>query len=178
MPIRLISFILYGEDVVVVIEEVVNHKNFEKSDTEIETFESKEELHFPQEFEDGGIIVLDDLNAREKNDPQVQAIIERSRHNNLPVFVIIQYHYELPGRTITANGNSYHNFKPNIFRGFQNLYQDKAGMNMTRDEYKHLTSTCWDKKYQPLTIHLTRNENTGKYRLGLNILFFPTSSPF
>ena len=51
-------------DIDAVIEEIVNIKDFEKSDTEIETNESIEELKFPQENDDGGIIILDDLNEK------------------------------------------------------------------------------------------------------------------
>ena len=47
------------------IEEIVKDKDFEKSDIEIETYESKEELTFPQEYDDGCFIILDDLNERE-----------------------------------------------------------------------------------------------------------------
>ena len=39
-----------------------------------------------------------------------------------------------------------------------------------------LTSTCWDKKYQPLTIDMTKDKYTGRYGLGLNSLFVPNSS--
>ena len=52
------------EDIDIVIEEIVNNKDFQKSDTEIETYESIEELKFHQEYEDGGIIILDDLNEK------------------------------------------------------------------------------------------------------------------
>ena len=45
-----------------------NIKDFEKSDTEIETYESIEELKFPQEYEDSGITILDGLNEKETND--------------------------------------------------------------------------------------------------------------
>ena len=53
------------------IEELVNNKDFQKSDTEIEKYESIEELKFPQEYDDGGIIILDDLNEKEMNDCRV-----------------------------------------------------------------------------------------------------------
>ena len=68
------------------IEELINHKEFEKSDTEIETFDSIEELKFPQEYEDNGIIILDDLNKKEMNGSRVQTLFKRSRHNNLSIF--------------------------------------------------------------------------------------------
>ena len=64
IPINIIPNILNEEDIDLVIEEIVNNKDFEKSDTEIETYESIEELKFPQEYDDGGIIILDDLNEK------------------------------------------------------------------------------------------------------------------
>ena len=69
-----------------IIEEVVNNKDFEKSDTEIETYESIEELKFPQEQDDGRIIILDDLNEKEMNDPTVQVMLKRSRHKKIYLF--------------------------------------------------------------------------------------------
>ena len=104
------------------MEEVINTKDFEKSDTEIETYESIEKLKFPQEYDDGVIIILDDPSEKEINNPRVQAMFKRSRHNNLSNFIISQDFYELPKRTIRANGNIYHIFKPNNFRGVLNLY--------------------------------------------------------
>ena len=89
IPIHIIPNILIEEDIDVVIEEIVNNKNFQKSDTEIETYDSIEEIKFPQEFDDGGIIILDDLNEKEMNDPRVQAMFKRSRHNKI-------YFYNLP----------------------------------------------------------------------------------
>ena len=51
-------------------------------------------------------------------------------------------------------------------------------MDMTLKEFKYLTSTCWTEKYQPLTIDMTKDIYCGRYRLGLNSLFVPDSSPF
>ena len=41
-------------------------------------------------------------------------------------------------------------------------------MDMTRNEFKKLTSTCWNKNYQPLTIDMSKDKYTGRYRLRLN----------
>ena len=49
-------------------------------------------------------------------------------------------------------------------------------MDMTLNEFKLLTSSCWNKKYQPLTIDMTKNKNFGRYRLGLISIFVPDSS--
>ena len=178
MPINIIPNVLNENDIDKVIEEIVDNKDFEKSDTEIETYESIEELKFPQEYDDGGIIILDYLNEKEMNDPRVQARFERSRHSNLSIFIISQDYYEVPKRTIRANGNIYHIYKANNFRDVLNLYQDKSSMVMTLNEFKLSTSTCWNEKYQPLTIDMTKDKDIGKHRLGLNSIFIPHSSPF
>ena len=115
IPIDIIQKNLNEHDRDLVIEEVINNKDFEKSDTEIETYESIEELKYPQEYGDGSIITLEDLIEKEMNDPRVQAMLKRCRHNNLSIFIISQDYYELPKRTMRANGNIYHIFKPNNF---------------------------------------------------------------
>ena len=112
------------------------------------------------------------------DDPRVQAMFKRSRHNNLSIFIISQDCYELIWKTTRCKGNIYHIFKPNNFRDVINLYQDKASMDMTLNEFKLLTSTGWNKKYQPLTIDMTKDKYTGRYRLRLNNVFVPDSSPF
>ena len=178
IPIHILPNILNEEDLDVVIEDIVNNKDFEKSDTEIETYESIEELKFPQEYEDGGIIILDDLNQKKTNDPRAQAMFKRSRHNNLSIFIISEDYYELPKRTIRGNGNIYHIFKPNNFLDVRNIYQDEAFMDMTLDEFKYSNSTCWNEKNQPLTIDMTKDKYQGRYRLGLNSILVPNSNPF
>ena len=102
----------------------------------------------------------------------------RSRQNNLPNFIISKQYCELPKRTVRANGNLYHIFRPNNFRDVQSLHWDEASMDMTLSEFKLLTSTCWNKNFQPLTIDMTKDKNTVRYRLGLKSIFVPDCSPF
>ena len=164
IPIHIISNILNEADIDIVIEEVIKNKDFQKSNTEIESFDNIENLKFPQEFENNSIIILDDINQKEMDDPRVQAMFKRSRHKNLSIFIISQDYYELSKKTIRCNGNIYHIFKPNNFRDVLNLYQDKASMDMTLNEFKLLTNICFNEKYQPLTIDMTKNKFTGRYR--------------
>ena len=93
-------------------------------------------------------------------------MFKKSRHNILSIFTISQDYYELPKRTIRANGNVYHTFTPNNFRNVQKFYQDKASMDMTLNEFNYLTGTCWNGKYQPLTLDMTKDRYQGRYRLG------------
>ena len=76
IPSHLIRNILNEEDIDKVFEEIVNNKDFEKSDTEVKTYESIEEIKYPIENDDGGIITLDDLNGKEMNDRRVQAMFK------------------------------------------------------------------------------------------------------
>ena len=178
IPIHIIPNILNEEDIDIVIEEIVNNKDFQKSDTEIETFESIEDLKFPQDYENNSIIILDDLNEKEINNDKIQAMFKRGRHNILFIFIISQDYYELPKKTIRADGNIFHLFKTNNYLDVRNIYQDKASMDMTLDEFKSLISICWNEKYHPLTIDMTKDKYTGRYRLGLNSIFVPNTSPF
>ena len=178
IPINIIPNIINETDIDIVIEEIVYNKDFQKSDTDIETFDNIEDLKFPQEYENSSIIILDDLNQKKIDDPRVQAMFKRSRHNNLSIFIISQDYYELSKKTIRCNGNIFHIFKPNNFRDVLNLYQDKASMDMNLNEFKIFTSTCWNKNYQPLTIGMGKDKYTGRYRLGLNNIFVPDTTPF
>ena len=51
-------------------------------------------------------------------------------------------------------------------------------MDMTLNDFIYLNSTCWNEKYQPLTIDMTKDKYFEGYRLGLNSKFVPNSSPF
>ena len=110
--------------------------------------------------------------------PRVQAMFKRSRHNNLYIFIISQDYYEIVNNTIRANGKIYHILDPNNFRDVSNIYQDKISVDLTLSEFKLLTSTCWNESYQPLTIDMTQDKFTGRYRLGLNSIIVPDSYPF
>ena len=56
-PIHIIPNFIIEEDIDIVIKETVINKDFEKSAIEIETYESKEELKFPQDYENISIII-------------------------------------------------------------------------------------------------------------------------
>ena len=94
-----------------------------KPKTAIEANELEKDSEYPQEYDSDFPIVnhLDNLNEKKTNEPRVQTMFKRSRHYNITIFKITQDYYELPKRTISANGNIYHIFKANILRDVQNL---------------------------------------------------------
>ena len=66
IPFHIIPNILIEEDLEIVNYEIVSDKYFQKSDTEVETYEIIGELKYPQDYEDGGIIILDDSIERKR----------------------------------------------------------------------------------------------------------------
>ena len=55
--------------------------------------------------------------------------------------------------------------------------KNKASVDMTLNEFKNLTSICWNEKYQLSTTVMTKDKHTGRHRLGLKSIFVPDSSP-
>ena len=97
---------------------------------------------------------------------------------NISFSIFNQDHSEPPDGNIRAKCSINHTFKPNNFRGIQNLNQDEASMDMTLDESKLETSTCWNEKYQPITVGMTKDYYAVRYLLGLGSVIVPYSSPF
>ena len=48
---------ILNEDSDIVFDEIVSNKDFQKCDTEIETYESMKDLKYPQQYECGGIVI-------------------------------------------------------------------------------------------------------------------------
>ena len=107
------------------IDEIIIDKDIEKSNTEIEKNENIEGLNFPQEYEDWVINNLDVSNEEQMNDSRVQTSLKRSRHIRFYIFIFSQDYYQLPEKTIRANGKMYHIFKPNSFRDSKNSFNTK-----------------------------------------------------
>ena len=51
-------------------------------------------------------------------------------------------------------------------------------MDMILNDFKLLTSTCCNEKFDSLTIDMTNDKYTGRYRLGLKSIFVADSSAF
>ena len=68
----MIQNILNEEDLYLLTEETVKNGNFEKAETDIDTYEELEKTNNPQEFnsDQQSVIFLDFLNKKEMNDPK------------------------------------------------------------------------------------------------------------
>ena len=70
-------------------EEIGIEENFVKSELQIETHQSKEELKYPQEFDSDFLIVttIDDLGGKLKNDPRLLAMFKCLSHRKVSLFM-------------------------------------------------------------------------------------------
>ena len=66
IPINIISNTFNEDDFYLVSDEIVIDKTLQKSKTEMDTYESIDEIKYPQKYEDGGIIILNHLNEKKK----------------------------------------------------------------------------------------------------------------
>ena len=69
---------------------------------QMEKIENIEKSKYPLECESNSILILDYSKEKEMNDPRVEAMFNRSRHNKLALFTISQEYHELPKQNIRA----------------------------------------------------------------------------
>ena len=162
------------------IEEIINNEDFESSHIECESYDNIDELKDPQEYESDihTVIILDDLNKQQLQDPRVQMLFKRGRHNNLSIFVISHGFYELPKDTIRENSSIIHHFITNNFANVECIHRQLASTDMLIKEFKQFCHEVWNDDYNFITIDLTKKKNNGKYRKILNTLYLPSTNPF
>ena len=75
-----------------IIREIVNLKDFEESEVDIELYVPMDKLKHPKVYDydsDFPIVInSDDLTERQTNDLRVQSMFKPPRHNNASIFLI------------------------------------------------------------------------------------------
>ena len=184
LPLNVIQNILKEQipldELETTIEEIINDEDFESSHIECESYDNIDELKNPQEYESDihTVIILDDLNKQQLQDPRVQMLFKRGRHNNLSIFVISHGFYELPKDTIRENSTIIHHFITNNFANVECIHRQLASTDMVIKEFKQFCHEVWNDDYNFITIDLTKKKNDGKYRRNLNTLYLPSTNPF
>ncbi len=184
LPLKAIQNILKEkiplDELDTIIEEIMNEEDFESSNIECESYDNIDELKDPQENESDihTVIILDDLNKQQLQDPRVQMLFKRGRHNNLSVFIISHGFYELPKDTIRENSSIIHHFITNNFANVECIHRQLASTDMTIKEFKKFCHEVWNDDYSFITIDLTKKKNDGKYRKNLNTFYLPSTNPF
>ena len=127
------------------IKGIVIDENFEKSERETETYEWKEEVIYPQEYNTDSLIVKisDDLFRKKMKSPRVQAIFKTFGHRIKSIFKIREnYYHQNEFLDLMVLDNKYSN--KHFYRFSKPL---SRSMNETVFENISFLSTCWKGKY-------------------------------
>ena len=130
------------------------------TNSKIKINEIGDEIKPLNEYENG-IIVFDDT-LGSSNSRFIDQFFIRGRHNNLDIYYLSQYYFDLPKRTIRNNSNKLILFNQ-MLKGFEHIYRDVGGYDMNYDEFKELCGKSWEDDYNYLCIDRSKKRDQGKY---------------
>ena len=110
--------------------------------------------------------------------PRLQTLLKRSKHNNKPIFIVSEDHFELPQRAKRAKANIFHMFQRSNIRDFRILFLDKSRKDRVTDVLRILDSCSWIELFRPITIAMDWNKFGGRYLLDVITIFVPDTNWF
>ena len=145
-----------------------------KTDIECKFFETADDVLEPENLNciKNNLMIFDDLQLTKQNKCEKYYI--RGRHSNVDCFYLAQNYFELPRRTIRENANFICLFKQDS-KNVNHIYNDHVSNDMSKDEFKKFCNEAWSKKHGFVVIDLSSDLLNGKYRSGLDLLYYPTS---
>ena len=115
-------------------------------------------------------MVFDDLLLEKQN--TCESYYVRGRHSNVDCFYIAQNYFKLPRQTIRENINFICLF-PQDLKNLNHIFDDHAGSDMTKEEFRQLCKTAWEIQHGFVIIDLSSKKHDGKYRSGLDVFYIP-----
>ena len=109
---------------------------------------------------DKNLMIFDDCLLEKQN--KAQSYYTRGRHSNCDCFYISQNYFKLDRQTVRENSNFIILF-PQSEKNLDHIHRDHC-THITIQEFKAFCNYVWRKKYNFVTIDLTRPFNNGKYR--------------
>ena len=113
-------------------------------------------------------MVFDDLLLEQQNTCESEYV--RGRHSNVDCFYLAQNHFKLPRQTIRENANFIYLF-PQHLTNLNHIFDDHVESDMTKEEFRQLCKTAWEKQHGFVIIDLSSKKHNGKYRSGLDELY-------
>ena len=153
--------------------EETSKSNPKKSDIECQFYESAEDVPDPRELNalNKNLMVFDDLLLEKQN--MCEKYYIRERHSNVDCFYLSQNYFKLPRQTIRENTNFICLF-PQDHKNINHLYNDHVSSDMTKEEFKQLCKTAWERPHGFVVIDLSSRKNDGKYRSGFDQFYIPS----
>ena len=149
-----------------VVEEMANDIR-DKSDVEYKFYESAEDVPDPRELssEKKNLMVFDDLLLEKQI--TCESYYVRGGHSNVDFFYFAQNYFKLPRQTIRENKNFIYLF-PQDLKNHDHIFDDHMGSDMTKEEFRQLCKTAWEKQHGFIIIDNSSKKTNGKYRSGLD----------
>ena len=143
-----------------------------KSNIKCQFYESDSDVADPKELntDEKNLMVFDDLLLEKQN--KCEAYYTRGRHSGVDCFYLAQNYFKLPRQTIRENSNFICLFRQDL-KNINNIYNDHVSTDMSKEEFRNLCKTAWNKPHSFVVIDLSSKKNEGKYRRGLDDFYIP-----
>ena len=144
----------------------------DKSDVECKFYQSAEDVSDPRELssEKKNLIVFADLLLEKQN--TCESYYVSGKHSNVDCFYLAQNYFKLPRQTIRENANFICLF-PQDLKNLNHIFDDHVGSDMTKEEFRQLCKTAWEKLHGFVIIDLSSKKHDDKYRSGLDEFYIP-----
>ena len=147
----------------------------DKSDVVCKFYQSAEDVPDPREVcsEEKNLMVFDDLLLEKQN--TCESYYVRGRHSNVACFYLAQNYFKLPRQTIRENAN-FISLLPQELKTLNHIFDDHVVSDMTKEEFRQLCMTAWEKQHGFVIIDLSSKKNNGKYRSELDEFYIPNET--
>ena len=154
-----------------VVEEMAKDIR-DEIDVECKFYESADDVLDSRELssEKKNLMVFDDLLLEKQI--TCESYYVRGRHSNVNCFYLARNYFKLPRQTIRENTNFICLFSQDL-KNLNHIFDDHVEIDMTKEEFRQLCKTAWEKQHGFLIIDLSSKKNNGKYRSGLDEFYLP-----
>jgi len=104
-------------------------------------------------------MIFDDLLLEKQN--KCESYYVRGRHSNVDCFYLCQNYFKLPRQTIRENANFICLF-PQDLKNINHIYNDHVSQDMSKEEFRKLCKSAWNKPFGFVVIDLTSKKDNGK----------------
>ena len=147
----------------------------DKSDVVCNFYHSAEDVPDPrdQSSKKKNLMVFDDLLLEKQN--ICESYYVRGRHSNVDCFYLSKNYFKLSRQTVRENANFSCLF-PQDLKNPNHIFDDHVGSDMTKEEFRQLCKTAWEKHHGFVIIDLSSKKHDGKYRSGFHEFYISNST--
>ena len=114
--------------------------------------------------EKNNVMVFDDLLLEKQI--TYESYYVRGRHSNVDCFYLAQNYFKLPRQTIRENASFICLF-PQDLKNLNHIFDDHVGSDMTKEEFRQLCKTAWEKQHGFVIIDLSSKNTMVSIEAGL-----------